>query len=151
MTKIRRATRQRDAILKVLRSTKCHPTADWIYDQTRKVIPNISLGTVYRNLNILREMGEIMELNYGPDLSRYDGNPVNHYHFFCQSCGRVYDLEFPSQKGLDEAAEKSTGFQVLGHRLEFYGLCQECLARDKDKTVLKEPVSPPERAQMELG
>lgn len=142
LTKARRSTRQRETILRVLRSTKSHPTADWIYDQTRKYIPNISLGTVYRNLNVLREMGEIMELNYGPELSRYDGNPVNHYHFFCQSCGRVFDLELPVQTGLEEMVKRESGHQVHGHRLEFYGICRDCLAQEKQagqKSASREP------------
>ena len=70
-----RKTKQRELILKTLRSTDTHPTADWIYEQVKKEMPNISLGTVYRNLGILKESGEILELNYGSKYSRYDGNP----------------------------------------------------------------------------
>ena len=73
-----RMTKQRKLILDVLRSTKSHPTADWIYEKVRQEIPNISLGTIYRNLNILRDMGEIMELDYGSKYSRFDGNAENH-------------------------------------------------------------------------
>ncbi len=71
----KRMTKQRKIILDVLKNTTSHPTADWIYDQVREVLPNISLGTVYRNLKVLKEMGEIMELDFGSTYSRFDGNP----------------------------------------------------------------------------
>ena len=70
---IRRATRQREAILNVLRATDTHPTADWIYDEVRKTIPGLSKGTVYRNLKILQEAGEISELNISGTVSRFEG------------------------------------------------------------------------------
>ncbi|MDI3280460.1 MAG: transcriptional repressor [Bacillota bacterium] len=123
-----RMTRQRQRILEVLRSTTSHPTADWVYEQVRREIPDISLGTVYRNLKVLKESGEIMELNYGSTFSRYDGNPVNHYHFQCEECGRIYDLDLPVQEELNRAASQSSGFHVTHHRLEFYGTCRACLA-----------------------
>ncbi|NWF78149.1 MAG: transcriptional repressor, partial [Chloroflexi bacterium] len=75
-----RKTKQREAILRVLRNTTCHPTADWIYEEGRKDIPNISLGTVYRNLKLLREAGKILEIDLGGNFSRFDGNQDNHYH-----------------------------------------------------------------------
>lgn len=123
----RRMTRQRKLILDTLRQTKSHPTADWIYEQVRKVCPDISLGTIYRNLGILREAGEIMELSYGSTYSRYDGNPVNHYHFVCGDCGRVVDLEMPVIEDLDQELIRQ-GYHVSHHRLEFYGRCRECAA-----------------------
>lgn len=122
-----RMTRQRQRILEVLRSTTSHPTADWVYEQVRREIPDISLGTVYRNLKVLKESGEIMELNYGSTFSRYDGNPVNHYHFQCEECGRIYDLDLPVQEELNRAAGQRSGFQITHHRLEFYGTCRACL------------------------
>ncbi len=128
MEKAQRMTRQKRVILDVLRSTKSHPTADWIYEQAKKIIPDLSLGTVYRNLNLLKEMGEIMELNYGSTFSRFDGNPHNHYHFQCRECERVFDLELPLLNSLDKEAGNLSGHQVDYHRLEFYGVCQECLA-----------------------
>jgi Fur family peroxide stress response transcriptional regulator len=120
-----RRTKQREMILKVLRSTDTHPTADWIYQQVRESLPNISLGTVYRNLRTLVENGEILELSYGSTFSRFDGNPENHYHFTCEKCGNVYDLDLPVRKELDEAVEK-LGMKVQSHRLEFYGICHNC-------------------------
>ncbi|AVX19855.1 MAG: Fur family transcriptional regulator [Bacillota bacterium] len=121
-----RMTRQKKIILEVLRSTRSHPTADWIYMEARKQIPNLSLGTVYRNLNQLAEMGEILELNYGSSFSRFDGNPVPHYHLVCENCGRVYDLELPVMHQLETSAAAVSGAEIRGHRLEFYGICNHC-------------------------
>ncbi len=125
--RVQRKTRQRQLILEVLRSTDSHPTADWIYEQARKKMPNISLGTVYRNLNLLRDLGEIIELNFGSTFSRFDGNPLPHYHFTCLECGRVYDVDEPLHPELEERVERSMGCEVTYHRLEFYGTCRECL------------------------
>jgi Fur family peroxide stress response transcriptional regulator len=123
---MRRETRQREAILNILRSTNSHPTADWIYDEVRKLIPNISKGTVYRNLKILREMGEIAELDLSGTVSRYEGRRENHYHFRCIRCGRVFDLDEPVDRELDARVARETGFKVSYHQLEFRGLCKEC-------------------------
>ncbi|NLM69292.1 MAG: transcriptional repressor [Firmicutes bacterium] len=122
-----RKTKQREVILSVLRSTKCHPTADWIYQEVRKELPNVSLGTIYRNLKALTEMGEILELSYGSTYSRFDGNPDNHYHFVCEECGKVYDVDIPVNNEIDTQLEDKYGVKVNLHRLEFYGTCRECL------------------------
>lgn len=121
-----RKTKQREVILKVIRNTTCHPTADWIYQEVRKEIPNISLGTIYRNLRALTEMGEILELNYGSTYSRFDGNPEPHYHFVCLECGQVCDLDMTVMNDLDKLAAANMDCLVTGHRLEFYGYCKEC-------------------------
>ena len=126
MSKNTRMTKQRKAILKVLKNTDIHPTADWIYEQVKEEIPNISLGTVYRNLNVLEEMGEIMVLDYGSTYSRFDGNPHNHYHFKCNNCSQVFDLDEEVFKDLNHKINSETPFKVEEHRLEFYGLCPEC-------------------------
>ena len=123
----KRMTKQRRVILGVLKNTRIHPTADWIYDQVRKQLPNISLGTVYRNLKVLKEMGEVMELDYGSTYSRFDGTPYNHYHFVCNNCGRVMDVDMPVQEGLNKQVEEINPVKVETHRLEFYGLCKDCI------------------------
>ena len=126
MEKKSRMTKQRQAILDVLRSTSSHPTADWIYEEVRKILPNISLGTIYRNLGILKNMGEIMELDFGSTYSRYDGNPKNHYHFCCQKCGKVFDLNIPILSSLEDEVATMHGYKVQHHRLELYGICLKC-------------------------
>lgn len=122
----RRRSRQREIVLEVLRSTDTHPTADWIYEKVRERIPNISLGTVYRNLKVLKEEGEIQELDYGATFSRFDARTTKHYHFRCEDCGRVFDLDLPEGAGLEGEVAQATGFTVNHHRLEFYGRCNAC-------------------------
>lgn len=121
-----RNSKQKDAILKVLKRTTSHPTADWIYEQVRKEIPNISLGTVYRNLRLMKDEGEVLELGLAGTLSRFDGNGENHYHFRCEGCGRVFDIDEPVDRAMDERVARKTSFEVSYHRLEFRGLCNEC-------------------------
>ena len=121
-----RKSKQRDVVLEVLRKTKSHPTADWIYQEVKKSLPRISLGTVYRNLKLLKERGEILELHYGDGQRRFDGTPENHYHFNCQVCGRVYDVEQPLKKEMEKDLAKKLGFIITHHRIEFYGFCSEC-------------------------
>ncbi len=126
MTKTR-MTKQRKTILKVLKNTNSHPTADTIYEEVKKEIPNISLGTVYRNLNLLADKGKITVINYANDQSHYDGNTKNHYHFRCNDCGNVFDLELDLlDKSVNNKVENDTDFIVETHRLEFYGLCPSC-------------------------
>ncbi|NLL19059.1 MAG: transcriptional repressor [Clostridia bacterium] len=121
-----RNTKQKKVILEVLKGTDSHPTADWIYEQARKVLPDISLGTVYRNLRILTESEVIRELNYGSTYSRYDGNPVEHYHFVCTKCQRVFDVPIEVLHDINTKVEEATGWRVEMHRMEFYGTCEDC-------------------------
>jgi Fur family peroxide stress response transcriptional regulator len=121
-----RTTKQKRVVLSILQNTDTHPTADWIYQEARKVLPDISLGTVYRNLNLLRDLNIIKELNYGSGQSRYDGNASNHYHFVCEKCKRILDLDLPLIEGLDEQINKDYDLEVFCHRMEFYGLCKSC-------------------------
>ena len=123
---IKRNTKQRLAVLDLLRQTDSHPTADWMYDELRKVMPHISKGTVYRNLKVLREMGEITDLDMIGGITRFEGRLENHYHFRCESCGRVFDLDEPIMNELDTKIAEKTGFKVSCHRLEFRGLCHHC-------------------------
>jgi len=123
---MRRETKQRETILKVLRNTKSHPTADQIYDEVRKDIPNISKGTIYRNLQVLQQDGVISVLNINGTQSRYEAKQENHYHFRCERCGRVFDLDEPVIYELDDRVAKKTGFKVSHHQMEFRGLCKEC-------------------------
>jgi Fe2+ or Zn2+ uptake regulation protein len=121
-----RKTKQKEAILEVLRGTTSHPTADWVYDEVRKEIPNISLGTIYRNLRILCQMGEVLELVLAGSSSRFDARCENHYHFRCEKCGRVFDIDEPVDKKIDGRIARKTGFRVIYHKLEFRGICREC-------------------------
>lgn len=122
-----RATRQREAIMRVLTGAGVHPTADWIYDEVRKVIPNISKGTVYRNLKNMYGEGIISELNLPGTINRFEARLDNHYHFRCEKCGRVFDLDEPVNTEVDRKVAERTGFQVFYHQTEFRGICKNCL------------------------
>ena len=88
--------------------------------------PNISMATVYNNLNKLTDEGYLLELTYGDDASRYDFNIGKHYHVVCQECGRVEDLFYPLLEDVESVAEELTGYKVLGHRMEVFGVCPKC-------------------------
>lgn len=119
-------SRQREAIIDYLRNTKDHPTADMVYTHVRELYPKVSLGTVYRNLNLLAEEGEILRLTQvnGPD--RFDGNIEPHYHFVCNHCKQIRDLKTTSLEHINTLA--SVGFDGLveSHQILFYGICPIC-------------------------
>jgi Fe2+ or Zn2+ uptake regulation protein len=122
-----RNTKQRQVILEVLRGTNTHPTADWLYQKVRERIPNVSLGTVYRNLGVLKDQEVIQELRHAGCQSRYDGNPQPHYHFFCLDCGRVDNVSIPYCAETEKSIKKAmSGYDIKGHNTEFYGLCPDC-------------------------
>ncbi|MBW1779528.1 MAG: transcriptional repressor [Deltaproteobacteria bacterium] len=129
---IQRTTRQRQVILEEVRRSKSHPTADEIYDRVRAQLPRISLGTVYRNLDLLAANGEIVKLTPGRTQMRFDGNLNAHYHMTCIHCGRVEDLPIsPSDSPIDileQMTSHLTKYGVFGHKLEFVGVCSECAA-----------------------
>lgn len=123
---VNKYSRQREAIKEYLSKTKEHPTADTVYMNIRGTYPNISLGTVYRNLNLLAEQGEIMKLNCRDGCDRFDGNPMPHYHFLCKSCGRVIDIEMESIDHINVIAGAKFSGKIEGHVTFFYGQCPEC-------------------------
>ena len=122
-------SKQRDRILELLRGTDTHPTADWVYSQLKPEIPSLSLGTVYRNLNILLDQGKILRIENGSTYDRYDANLDPHYHFLCKACHQILDIKMPQNKQLDATVEKLTGFHVDDHRIDFIGVCKDCLSR----------------------
>lgn len=122
----RRYSKQRDTILQVVRSTVVHPNADWIYKETRKIIPNISLGTVYRNLSQLVENGNLLKLKDDAQV-RYDGNIDHHDHFRCSNCGKWYDVNILDTSALQTFSEKHK-FQIKSFNLELEGTCESCLS-----------------------
>ncbi len=121
-----RKTKQKEAILRVLKDNYEHPTASLIYEQVRQEIPHISLGTVYRDLKSLKQEGKIEEIKLTGSLSRFDGNNKNHYHFHCQKCDRIIDVAEPVDKAIDKRVAQKTGFDIYYHCLELYGLCRDC-------------------------
>ncbi len=123
---MQRKSKQKEVILKVLKGNNSHPTAEGIYGQVKRKIPHISLGTVYRNLRLLKQGGDIVELDIAGTLSRFDGNTRPHYHFRCEQCERIFDADEPVDKAIDSRVAQRTGFTVTHHRLEFRGVCCHC-------------------------
>ncbi|WP_457639155.1 Fur family transcriptional regulator [Persephonella sp.] len=124
----RRNTQQRKIILDILRSTDIHPTADWIYERAREHIPNISLGTVYRNLKILKDEGLILELNDGKQ-SRFDGRVDEHFHFKCTNCNSIYDIDSEDLVKVNKSSLLKEGYQVESCDIFFTGICPQCGGR----------------------
>ncbi len=121
-----RMTNQRTVILDELRKTKSHPTADEIYVMVKRVLPSISLGTVYRNLEVLSVMMIISKLEFIGSQKRFDGNTVNHCHICCTNCNRIDDVSLDIVKKIEFSRDKIKGFQHIDHCLYFVGICEEC-------------------------
>lgn len=128
-------SRQRELIKEYLMSTDSHPTADRVYDEIRKIVPNISLGTVYRNLNQLVETGEVLKLSCGDGCDHFDGNLLPHYHFICRSCKNVSDLEMESIDFVNDYANKHFAGTIEGNATYFYGLCPFCVDTQKNQNL----------------
>jgi Fur family ferric uptake transcriptional regulator len=128
-----RMTKQRQVILEELTKINSHPTADELYEHVRRRLPRISLGTVYRNLELLSRHGLIKKLDIGGSQMRFDGDLERHHHVRCIRCGHIEDL--PSDTGLTECDRemiRSTGFDVVERRVEFLGVCPACKSRESD-------------------
>lgn len=127
MEGVRKHSKKRDAILACLRGTDTHPSAEWVYARLKPQIPDLSLATVYRNLSLFKETGEIISLGTVNGLERFDGRTDPHVHFACTCCGSVVDLpEIPVPGELTAAAERQSGGKIDECRLTFYGLCAAC-------------------------
>ena len=121
-----RMTKQRRAILEQLQSHPTHPTADELYARVRGVLPRISLGTVYRNLEAMADRGMVLKLGAADAPKRFDGRAQAHYHVRCVRCGRVEDAPVAVLVGMEGGGGEATGYEVTGHQLEFIGLCPRC-------------------------
>ena len=132
-----RHSKQRDVIMEFLSTRKDHPTADVVYMNVRKEFPNISLGTVYRNLTLLAELGEIQRLRLGDGMDHFDADTSPHYHFVCSECGSVIDLEMQSIESITELAGAAFDGKIAGHVTYFYGLCGNCCHKKDAKETLK--------------
>ena len=119
--------RKRDAILNCVRCTTTHPSAEWVYENVRTQIPDISLATVYRNLSLFKEQGLIRSLGTVNGVERFDGNTEPHVHFICTQCSGVQDLpEISVPEELNSAVARSSGGRVENCQLSFTGICGEC-------------------------
>ena len=114
-------------MLELLGQTEIHPTADWLYQQLKKEFPSLSMGTVYRNLNILVEQKMIQKLPFGSTHDRYEANKNPHYHLVCEKCGCVQDFKMPQYTEINDQAQKMSSYNISRHRIDFFGICEKCL------------------------
>lgn len=134
-----RMTRQRKTILETLKQFQSHPSADEVYQRVRNKLPKISLGTVYRNLEVLSDRGFIKKLETGGAQRRYDANCSDHYHIRCVSCGRVDDIMMAERSlGFDTELNASTDYEILEYRIEFVGICPDCRGKNHGDSLKKE-------------
>jgi Fur family ferric uptake transcriptional regulator len=123
---MKRHSVQRQIILEELQREKNHPSAQELYERVRHRLPKISLGTVYRNLEQMAASGLIQKIEGTGGQRRFDGDLVDHYHLRCLYCGRVEDASLPKLSRLNQTFGKMTDYTILGHRLEFLGICPRC-------------------------
>lgn len=121
-----RMTSQRYAILEYLATDGKHPTANEVFEALKDDFPNMSVATVYNNLNFFMEAGIVKELPFGDGSSRFDLTDTRHYHVICNHCGKVEDFNYPGLTEVEKAVESMTKFKVDGHRFKVTGLCEDC-------------------------
>lgn len=119
-------SRQREAVLQTLKQNVVHPTADFIYSVLKEQEPNISLATVYRNLNLLADNGVIKRINGLDGMTHFDHNTHNHYHFICTSCNKIYDVPYDIAPELADKVLNKTGLAVESYDISFKGICPDC-------------------------
>lgn len=130
-------SKQREEIKRYLASRKDHPTADTVYMAIRKELPNISLGTVYRNLTLLADSGEILRLRIGDGADHFDYDTSPHYHFVCKECGSVSDLEMDNIDFITETAGAHFNGRIAGYVAYFYGTCECCVQNNSESASNK--------------
>jgi Fe2+ or Zn2+ uptake regulation protein len=128
----KRLTEPRRLILDVVRATDTHPSASFVYGRVRRKLPHVSLATVYRNLQMLAAEGFLLARPH-PSGMRFDGNVEPHDHFTCLACGRIFDVPTAGARAAPRSAP-TAGFEVLDHRIEFYGRCRVCRRRGRSAT-----------------
>ena len=120
-------TPQRLAVARVLSQSTGHPTVEAIYEQMRDDFPTMSLATVYRNVMLIKSLGEVLELGFPEGGNRYDGNkPYPHPHLICVQCKTIIDPEISSLHDLTREVMAASGFKILTHRMDFFGICETC-------------------------
>ena len=124
-------TPQRMAIVRILAKSEGHPSVENIHEQIEKVFPTMSLATVYRNILLLKSLGEVLELGFPDGSNRYDGSrPSPHPHVICIKCKKIVDPDLESLDEMKREVERDTHFKILSHRLDFFGICSDCMGTD---------------------
>lgn len=122
-----RLTPQRVALIRLLAESKGHPSASQLYDQLKEQFPTMSPGTVYKTLNLLKDLDEVLELGFSDNDNRYDGNkPYPHPHVICIRCRNIIDFDIDIAVNLIQDVATRSGYELLSHRIDFYGLCPDC-------------------------
>ena len=122
-----RITPQRLAVLKILAESKGHPSVEDIFKQVKPDFPTTSLATIYKTVNLLKEIGEVVELDFSEESNRYDGNrPYPHPHLICTKCKTIMDPDMATVEDLSKELARKTGYEILNHRLDFFGICPSC-------------------------
>lgn len=121
-----KVTPQRIAVYDMLKNTKEHPSVDMLYNRLQPVYPTMSLATVYKSLEVFKELGLVQELNVGEDKFRYDANVSQHPHITCAGCGKVEDVEDEMLFDLMELVSNKTGYKLVSQQLYFFGYCPSC-------------------------
>lgn len=120
-------TPQRLAVAKILSQSEGHPSVEQIYDKLMDQFPTISMATVYRNVMIMKSLGQVLELGFPDGSNRYDGKrPYPHPHVICIICRKIIDPDLDTLKNLEAEVAKETGFEIRTHRLDFFGVCEDC-------------------------
>lgn len=123
-----RITPQRLAVLRILAASDGHPAVETIYDAVRRDFPTTSIATVYKTVALLKEINEVLELGFADGSNRYDGNrPYPHPHVICTQCRKIIDPDLRSLKDLTAEVAAETGFRITTHRMDFFGICRNCL------------------------
>lgn len=136
MERATRYSKKREAILAAIRGTTCHPSAEWVYQTLKPDHPDLSLGTVYRNLVFFQQTGAIQSVGVVKGQERFDGDTTPHSHFICNGCGAVLDLnQLKLNTQLDQEISKQYGLAVERHELTFYGLCQSCMQQNNEEEL----------------
>lgn len=127
MKTAKKYSKKRETILQIIRNTDTHPSAEWIYNQVKTIHPDLSLGTVYRNLTLFEENGDITTVGNVNGQKRYDATTKPHTHFICECCGCVRDIKVEqASKDLYYQINEDYGFETAHHSLTFFGKCEEC-------------------------
>jgi Fur family peroxide stress response transcriptional regulator len=122
-----RITPQRLAILEILSISEGHPTVEKIYEQVKEHFPTTSLATIYKTINVLKSLNEVLELGFADLGARYDGaKPYPHPHAICTQCGRIVDSDHIINEDLSLRISQETGFKITRHQLDFFGICPDC-------------------------
>ena len=134
-----RYSKKREAILNAIRSTTCHPSAEWIYQTLKPTHPDLSLGTVYRNLVFFQQQGQVQSVGVVNGQERFDGNTAPHSHFVCTNCGAVIDLHsIKLDSSLTRDVSEQYGLAVELHELTFYGRCQTCMKQEESNQNIQQ-------------